>query len=76
MYKKQKESENWGKNIGELFMGEWNPTDPSAASNGSWARRDENKDPTSGPEICWDHGGNVEPLGLLDMTDEEKDVRG
>lgn len=75
MYKKQRESDTWGKQITDLFMGDWNPTDPSSTSNGSWGRRDEHKEGVSGPEICWDHRGHVEPLNLHDMTEDEREVR-
>ncbi len=55
-------------------MGTWNPQNPSMGSNGaSWGKKEE-KDTASGPEICWVHDGSVDPLGLIDMDEEEKEV--
>ena len=73
LYKEQRESTNWAKNIENAFMGPWNLENPSASSSGTWGKKDD-KDGISGPEICWVHAGNVEPLGLLEMDDEERDV--
>jgi PERQ amino acid-rich with GYF domain-containing protein len=74
LYKEQLESGDWGKNIADTFMGNWDPRNPSTGSNGTWGKKDE-KDGISGPEICWVHGGKVDPLGLIEMDDEEKEVR-
>jgi PERQ amino acid-rich with GYF domain-containing protein len=74
LYKEQRDGGNWGQNISEAFMGTWDPHNPSAGSNGTWGKKDE-KEGASGPEICWIHGGNIDPLGLIDMDDEERDVR-
>ena len=55
-------------------MADWNPCDGASSTNGGWGKRDDYKDSFSGPEICWDHSGRVEPLALTEMNDEEKDV--
>ena len=55
-------------------MADWNPCEGTPTVNGSWNKRDDYKDSHSGPEICWDHSGQVEPLALTEMNDEEKDV--
>lgn len=57
----------------DLFVDGWTPN-INGTSNGGWGRRDDHKDAT-GPEICWDHNGSVQPLALIDMTEEEKGVR-
>jgi PERQ amino acid-rich with GYF domain-containing protein len=74
LYKSQRESGNWGKHVADAFMTDWSPRDGTSASNGSWGKRDDQKDGSAGPEICWDHGGQVQPLGLIEMNDEEKEV--
>lgn len=51
-------------------MAEWNPRDAS----GAWKKDDQHKENT-GPEICWDHAGQIQPLSLKEMDDDEKDVR-
>lgn len=56
-------------------MADWNPRDGSS-STGAWGKKDDQlKENSSGPEICWDHAGQVQPLALKDMNEEEKDVR-
>lgn len=76
LYKGQRESPGWNKGVAEIFMGAWNPLDSATSSNGSssWMKRDDYKTDANGPEVCWEHGGQVEPLGLLEMDDEEKGV--
>lgn len=74
MYKGQRESGTWGRNIADLFMGDWNPHEVGGETIGMWSKKDEHKEGVSGPELCWDHSGKVEPLGLIDMNDEEKEV--
>ncbi|KAI4191394.1 MAG: hypothetical protein LQ348_003528, partial [Seirophora lacunosa] len=58
--------------IGDLYMDGWNPTSANGMPNGSWSRKDDSTDGPPGPEICWRHDGNVQPLGLTEMTDEEQ----
>ena len=60
-------------NLEDLFIDGWNPKDVNGTAGLVWARNDERKD-VHGPEICWDHDGSVQPLGLIPMTDEEKEV--
>jgi PERQ amino acid-rich with GYF domain-containing protein len=73
-YKAQRESGSLGKNVTDYFIADWDPHVEAPAANGAWGRRDDQKDASSGPEVCWDHGGHVEPLGLMDMNDDEKEV--
>lgn len=62
-------------NISDLCMDGWNPTLMNGMTNGGWSRKDELKDGPPAPEICWNHDGNVRPLGLIDLTEEEQAVR-
>ncbi|GKZ17631.1 hypothetical protein AbraIFM66951_011742 [Aspergillus brasiliensis] len=73
LYKTQRESGVLGKNVADYFVADWNPHETSPV-NGAWGKREDSKDNPSGPEVCWDHGGQVEPLGLVDMTDDEKEL--
>lgn len=73
LYRIQQESGNLGKNVEDYFVADWNPHVETSALNGTWGKRDDKDHPT-GPEVCWDHGGQSEPLGLADMTDDEKEV--
>lgn len=76
LYKSQRESGNLLKHVAEYFVADWDPhVETPSAVNGAWGRREDAKENPSGPEVCWDHGGHAEPLGLINMTDEEKEVR-
>jgi len=46
----------------------------NGTTNGGWGKKEDHKEGISGPDICWDHEGKVQPLGLIDMTDHEKEV--
>ncbi|KAK2848551.1 hypothetical protein FQN49_005611 [Arthroderma sp. PD_2] len=74
VYKQQRGSKDWGKSITGYFMGEWNPRE-RPPTNGNWGKQDDSKDNNAvGPEVCWDHKGQSEPLGLMDMSEEEKEL--
>ncbi|OAL72431.1 GYF domain-containing protein [Trichophyton violaceum] len=75
LYKNHRGSKDWGKSITGYFMGDWDPRSERPSTNGSWGKQDDSKDnTTANPEVCWDHKGQSEPLGLLDMNDEEKEL--
>lgn len=73
-YKAQRESGALGKHVADFFIADWDPHVEAPATNGAWGRRDDQKDAPSGPEVCWDHGGHIMPLGILDMNEDEKEV--
>ena len=60
--------------IDELFVDGWSPGPVNGTSNGGWGKKDDHKEISSGPELCWDHEGKVQPLGTIDMTDHEREV--
>lgn len=74
IYKAQRDSGALDRNLEQLFSGGWNPFDQRDEAVSSWDKRDRGKDQTAGPEICWNHQVEDDPLSLLDMTDEEKEV--
>lgn len=74
LFRAQADSATSNKNLSDLFVGGWNPDDASTSSNGAWSRKDDHKDSAAGPEVCWDHEGKVMPLGIIDITEEEKEV--
>lgn len=73
LYRAQRESGALGKNVEDYFVADWDPHMVSAPVNGAWGKRDEHKT-SAGPEVCWDHGGQAEPLGLTDMSEGEREV--
>ncbi|KAL9114434.1 MAG: hypothetical protein Q9227_001515 [Pyrenula ochraceoflavens] len=74
IYKTQKHSGDLGRNLSNIFLGGWNPSDSKSYQQASWGRKDDAKESSTGPEICWDHDGRMSPLGLLAMDDEERDL--
>ena len=74
LFRTHGESGQLNKNVSDLLMGGWNPGVSNASTNGTWNRTDELKDNINGPEVCWDIEGSVQPLGLIDITDDEKEV--
>ena len=75
IYKAQRDSGALDRNLEQLFSGGWNPFEQKDEAVSSWDKRDKGKDQAAGPEICWNPQVDDDPLGLLDMTDEEKEVR-
>ena len=74
MFRRQGESGSLGKNLSALMLGGWDPSLSNDGSSGVWNRREDLKDGAPGPEICWDAEGKVQPLGHVDMSEEEKEV--
>lgn len=75
MFRAQGPSGQLHHNISDLFVDGWNPSPVNGTTNGGWARRDDQKEAPTGPDICWDHEGKIQPLSLIDMSEEEKQVR-
>uniref|UniRef100_A0A093VH25 GYF domain-containing protein mpd2 n=1 Tax=Talaromyces marneffei PM1 TaxID=1077442 RepID=A0A093VH25_TALMA len=73
IFKGQRDSGALGKNMGDHFLASWNPLEDAGATNGAWAKKEDQKDSPPGPEVCWDHLGHYEPLGLIEMTEEERE---
>ena len=74
VYQGQKMSGTLRKDLTRLFEGTWDPIKATSTDGGSWSKY-ENKDATIGPDVCWDSTAGNQPLGLVDMTDEERMVR-
>lgn len=74
MFRRQGDSGALGKNLSSLLVGGWDPGMSIEGGSGAWSRREDLKEGVPGPEICWDAEGTVQPLGLVDMSDEEKEV--
>lgn len=60
-------------NVNDLFVDGWRPGTVNGTSNGGWGKRDDNKE-ASGPDICWDHEGSVNPIAVQEMSEEEKEA--
>ncbi|KAH8705162.1 hypothetical protein BGW36DRAFT_366987 [Talaromyces proteolyticus] len=74
IFKNQRDSGTLGKNMGDHFLATWNPLEETSTTNGAWMKREDQKDAPSGPEVCWDHLGLHGPLGLTDLTEDEREL--
>ena len=74
LFRSQMTSGPTATNVCELYMEGWNPGVVNGTTNGGWGKRDDHKDGLMGPEICWDYEGKVQPLALVEMNDQEKEV--
>lgn len=60
--------------LSDLYVGGWRPDGVNGSSASAWARGEQSRDSQPGPDICWDADGAVEPLGLHEMDDDEREV--
>lgn len=59
--------------LSNLFVGGWQP-DIHDENSSTWGRNEHSRDTQPGPDLCWARDGTTEPLGLVDMDDEEREV--
>ena len=75
LFRGQKESDDINDGLASLYVGAWEPNISNGTSNAAWGRReDPGRESQTGVDICWDRDGSIHPLGLMDMTEEEKEV--
>ncbi|KAL8906489.1 MAG: hypothetical protein Q9171_006250 [Xanthocarpia ochracea] len=60
--------------VSDLYVDGWHPSSANGMTNGGWSRKDELREGSAGPEMCWDHEGKVHPLALSDMSEQEKEA--
>lgn len=56
-----------------LFISGWDPSQVNGGASHGWGKVNETHVPQE-PGVCWDHTGQTFPLGLQQMTIEEKEV--
>lgn len=75
LFRNQRDNADLSERLEGLYVGGWEPTIPNGVAAAGWGRRDDpSKDPQSGADICWEVDASVEPLGLDDLTEEERQV--
>jgi PERQ amino acid-rich with GYF domain-containing protein len=57
-----------------LFAAGWNPGQINGHAPRGWGKSNDNHIPQE-PGACWDDSGDSTPMGLQDMSLEEKEVR-
>ncbi|KAI9757432.1 MAG: hypothetical protein M4579_003448 [Chaenotheca gracillima] len=73
MYKSQRESGGLHREVPGLVMGDWSLGSADDSGGSPWSKRDDKDGQPHAPTICWDPEGNVIPLGLLEMSEEERE---
>lgn len=73
IYKAQEDSGARNGDVSHLFESGWNPGQSNGGSRASWGKSSDNRD-NHAADICWDTSGNIQPIGLEDMTEQEKTV--
>jgi len=58
--------------VTDLYSQGWNPGHVNGASRSGWGKNDSYV--PQDPGVCWDSNGQVKPIGLQEMTQDEKDV--
>ena len=76
LFHTQHETNDLSDDLSSLFVGGWEPNATNGSSSTSWSRRDDSsKDYALGADICWERDGASLPLGLNEITEDEKEVR-
>jgi PERQ amino acid-rich with GYF domain-containing protein len=60
------------RDVTELYASGWMSGQVNGGSRQIWGKNDGHV--PQDPGVCWDTNGEVKPIGLQDMTDEEKEV--
>lgn len=59
-------------NVSNLFTEGWAPSESQGSTGrAGWGKTTDGKDCYT-PEICWDFQGDIQPVSLLEMSEEEK----
>lgn len=62
--------------VSRLFVNSWDPGHSNGSNGRGWGKSTDTRDHNHGPEICWDSSGQVQPIGLEEMSPLEKNVSG
>lgn len=76
IYKANQSSVGPNGDVARLYVNSWNPEQPATSTSRGWGKINDTRDNQHGPEVCWDQSGEVQPVGLEDMSEAEKLVGG
>ncbi|KAI9693165.1 MAG: hypothetical protein M1822_005161 [Bathelium mastoideum] len=75
LLRQQQEAVNQAQDLSALFVGGWDGRDRNGANHVDHNVRGEGPNSLpQGAEICWELNGGLQPLGLSEMTEEEKEL--
>ncbi|KAI0007677.1 hypothetical protein F4779DRAFT_590988 [Xylariaceae sp. FL0662B] len=60
--------------VSSLFVAGWNPGHTNGAISRGWGKTGDSHAVPQEPDICWDNPGSTKPVGLQEMSFEEKEL--
>ncbi|KAJ1331827.1 PERQ amino acid-rich with GYF domain-containing protein [Microdochium nivale] len=60
--------------VSSLFAPGWQPGQINGSAGRGWGKSPENHPAPQEPDVCWDNTGSVRPVGMADMTSEEREL--
>lgn len=73
IFRAQQANENPSGDVTRLLVNTWDPGYTNGANGRDWGKSDSASN-SHGPEVCWDESGSTLPIGLEEMSEEEKNV--
>jgi PERQ amino acid-rich with GYF domain-containing protein len=75
LYRAQNESGDVKADIEKLYVGSWEPNLANGAGGPGWGRRDDHGNQSqAGVDACWEKDGNILPLGIDPIPEDEREV--
>ncbi len=74
IYRSRQTPDDGNDDVSRLFVNNWDPSQANGSTARGWGKSSDTRDHTYGPEICWDQSGQVQPIGLEEMTALERTV--
>lgn len=66
-------SQRAGDDPSRLFISGWDPSSVNGSNTRGWGKSGDNHVPQE-PGACWELNGDTTPMGLHDLSVEEKEV--
>lgn len=74
IYKTHQNTDESNIDVSRLFMNNWDPTHSNGVNGRGWGKSNDTRDQSYGPEVCWDQSGQIQPIGLEEMSELERMV--
>ena len=74
LLKQQQEAISHAQDLSALLVGGWDSRGTNSTNHDHSVREGGLNGLPQGVEICWEHSGGIQPLGLIEMTEDEKEV--
>jgi PERQ amino acid-rich with GYF domain-containing protein len=75
IYRTQQDTDQSNNDVTRLFMNNWDPAQSNGTNGRGWGKSNDTRDQNYGPEVCWDQSGQVQPIGLEEISELERMVR-